>query len=444
MARIGVGLTTRNRPEIFERTIKEWRARLPRGAVLVVVDDASETPADLTLADASHRFKTNVGVAVAKNRCLELLVDAGCDELFLADDDTWPEVDGWWKPYITSPEPHLMYGFEHGPAHWRCKPTPTGDLVSWNRPRGCLLYVRADVLPIVGGMHAAFGKHGAEHGNWSMRIHAAGLTTHPYADVAGPPRFHCADQDEAGISSVDFAANDGWKHVDAARLPTYAEYRTQAVPVLVPRRADHGHRDRLWRFLQAEFWGPLGYRVVEGHHVEGPFNRSLALNLAANLAGNWDVALVVDSDAWVPSERVAEAIDTARSTGRLVSAFTEVHEVDQPTTETILRNGLTEPPAIGVEKVRTRAIETQSLMLAVPRNAWEQVRGFDEGFIGYGGDDNAFWRACELTTGEPIRLNGPAWHLWHEVQDKSLQATNGLRWQQYRKARNRRDLERLR
>jgi hypothetical protein len=35
------------------------------------------------------------------------------------------------------------------------------------------------------------------------------------------------------------------------------------------------------------------YRVVEGEHTEGPFNRSAAINSAAKLAGNWDVADIV-------------------------------------------------------------------------------------------------------------------------------------------------------
>ena len=54
------------------------------------------------------------------------------------------------------------------------------------------------------------------------------------------------------------------------------------------------------------------YRVVEGEHTEGPFNRSAAINAAAKLAGNWDVAVIADADTWVPYAQLDEAVRLAR------------------------------------------------------------------------------------------------------------------------------------
>ena len=87
--KIGIGLTTHNRPEVLEKSLAEHRKFLPEVAVLVVVDDASHPPAKAPGATL-FRFPHNAGIAAAKNKCIELLMDAGCTHFFLFDDDSWP------------------------------------------------------------------------------------------------------------------------------------------------------------------------------------------------------------------------------------------------------------------------------------------------------------------------------------------------------------------
>lgn len=178
--RIGVGICTRNRRDMAQETIKKWREHLPAGARLVIVDDASDKP----FPEATYRFDTNVGVARAKNKCLELLDD--CEHVFLADDDLRPLTDDWWKPYAASREPHLMWIFDN-PAGTTKRQVEIlyrdEDIVAYHATRGCLLYIEHRVLERVGGMDPAFGKWGWEHQSWSDRIHSAGLTTARYMDV---------------------------------------------------------------------------------------------------------------------------------------------------------------------------------------------------------------------------------------------------------------------
>lgn len=170
--RIGIGITTRNRPKVLAQALEAWEKYLPDGAELVIVDDASDEPAD----GATYRFEQNVGVARAKNKCLELLTDRGVEHLFLFDDDTWPVTEDWWQPYVESSEPHLMHAW--GDIHYQ-----TGDLIGYQWPKGCMLYAERRVLDRVGGMDPVFGLWGCEHMSWSDRIHNAGLTTCRYQDV---------------------------------------------------------------------------------------------------------------------------------------------------------------------------------------------------------------------------------------------------------------------
>lgn len=203
---IGIGVTTRNRWGTLQQTIAKLRLHTP-DAYIVVVDDASSDAEawrtlDLDTIDLAVRNEENLGIAASKNRCLEELAKRGFDHIFLFDDDGYPISDDWADRYIESPEPHLMYQFEDlaGPTKLRdiTKLYDDGTHVSYSGPRGVMLYIDARVvLPRVGGMDTVYGRWGYEHGDWSNRIHNAGLTTHRFADLVGSERWiHSMDEHE--------------------------------------------------------------------------------------------------------------------------------------------------------------------------------------------------------------------------------------------------------
>lgn len=185
---IGIGITVHNRPELLTKALEQHNQFRPPDSVLVIVDDASTIPVE----NATHRFDQRVGIARAKNKCLELLADASVDHIFLFDDDTYPIADNWWQPYIDSPEPHLMhiFAYKSGPpivAH-------DEQHTAWAHPTGCMLYVHRRVLDVVGGMDTAYGTWGHEHVDYSNRIHNAGLTTWRFTDVTGSDQLiFCLD-----------------------------------------------------------------------------------------------------------------------------------------------------------------------------------------------------------------------------------------------------------
>lgn len=203
---IGIGITTHNRPDAFEKTYSEIKRLAPSGAVIVVVDDASKIPVSI----ADYRFNSNAGIAIAKNKCLELLYNKGCEHIFLFDDDTYPLVENWYSKYVESPEPHLMWIFD---KHNGQKETQVDVLykddkhTAYHATRGCVLYCHRRVLDTVGGMNPNFGLWGWEHQSWSDRIHSAGLTTFRYADVTGSDGFfHSMDKNnEIKSTATDHA-----------------------------------------------------------------------------------------------------------------------------------------------------------------------------------------------------------------------------------------------
>lgn len=222
--------------------------------------------------------------------------------------------------------------------------------------------------------------------------------------------------------------------------------------VLVPYRPDGGHRDRLWNFTKQ--WLQQHHpqwEIHEGASPDGPFNRSAAVNLAARDAGDWQVAVIADADTIVPPRQLEQAVTTAATGGRLVAAFTNVVELAQGCAEQLLDTGDLSLNTLAFEQIRTDAIATQSSALAISRALWDRIDGFDEKFVGWGGEDNAFWKAAEIYGGTPQRVEGSAFHLWHEPatdrstrhKDTGYQA-NLARWNRYAHARNQYQLNQVR
>lgn len=206
VASLGIGITTHNRNDLVRSTYEKIKALTPH-AKIVIVDDCSDTPVEIQDA-AIFRFEENVGIARAKNKCLELLSD--CDHIFLFDDDCYPLVPDWWQPYVDSPEHHLMYCFDK----W-ANNIPVGDdrviykddqHVAHSHARGCMMYVDSVALATIGGLCKDFGKAMDEHGDWSTRIHNAGLTTFKHMDVVDSSQLiYSMDQHQEVNSSISHA-----------------------------------------------------------------------------------------------------------------------------------------------------------------------------------------------------------------------------------------------
>ena len=182
-----------------------------------------------------------------------------------------------------------------------------------------------------------------------------------------------------------------------------------------------------------------------GESPEGPFNRSAAINHAAAQV-DWDVAVIMDADTFVPPKQLSEAVELASEPWRLVAAFTHVIELSRLASDKYLAGSA----RFGEGGIRRRdsALTVQSSCLAVHRSLFERVGGFDDKFVGWSAEDNAFWLACTLHAGEPLRVEGPAYHLWHRMSrphylDANYQA-NQQRWKMYQSATNVAELDAIR
>lgn len=217
---LGIGITTKNRPEALTKAIEQHKKHLPPGATIIVVDDGSKTPVELEDVTVI-RHNESKGIAASKNRCIAELYDLGCEHFTLWDDDAYPIADNWHKPYVNHPEPHLFAVFTSEESRLE-RIFETDTTVAYHATRGYMLYAHRSVIDRVGGMDTKF-QYGFEHVEWSDRIHNAKLTTFRYQDVPDSDKLiYSMDQHAEVTSSI---ADDQREQHEAHGRVYYEECR---------------------------------------------------------------------------------------------------------------------------------------------------------------------------------------------------------------------------
>ena len=199
----------------------------------------------------------------------------------------------------------------------------------------------------------------------------------------------------------------------------------ERVVVLVPRRDGDPERDGIWAWVRRYWETQVGLDIFEGHDgIWGdvtPFNRSLAINRAAEAAGDWDVAVIIDGDVILDHRQVHGCVAKTLSTGTIGLAYTERDQLTAQGTPQILAMNpevldLRTAPRVWRKWVRGRLRGSCSSCNTVTRDLWDRVGGFDESFVGWGYEDIAWRVASETLAGkEMFKIPGVLFHLWHTV-----------------------------
>ena len=215
--KIGIGITTRKRPEVLETSLRHFTAFPILNSKIVIVEDDPD-PTD-GVSDLVAKFREDnpdievvfrkstyrLGIAKAKNACLAVLTD--CDHVFLFDDDAWPKTHGWAERWIEINQinnvGHSMWNVfvrksENTPPQVRASIEPIQEwviktinddenqMVAWQNCLGVLLYFNRACLDAIGGYDSsAANVYGFEHAQVSHRASDAGFCLgYPYISPA--------------------------------------------------------------------------------------------------------------------------------------------------------------------------------------------------------------------------------------------------------------------
>lgn len=237
---IGVAIVTYERPQRLAACWPTVRDHLSDVAdVIVVHDDGSSSPvavAGYERVAAAMPFPFVSGphghVAANKNGALRYLMEAGCDHLFLCEDDmliTAPEaVTGYLDVAQRTGIEHFSYA-KHGTANESMgliERRPDG-VELWPACVGAWTYFTKHVIETVGYFDEGFDMGAMEHVEHTWRIARAGLTTPmwQFADVAGSehwirPQANC-------YATSTYAGQNGEANAYKAKAYWNAKWRDE-------------------------------------------------------------------------------------------------------------------------------------------------------------------------------------------------------------------------
>jgi hypothetical protein len=141
-----------------------------------------------------------------------------------------------------------------------------------------------------------------------------------------------------------------------------------------------------------------------------PYARSWAFNVAARQA-RASVLVFHDGDILVPRGYAQAVLRRVRAGAEFVDLKRLLFELSAEQNATALAG---RPDAVrgALERVRQNA---RGGTLAADKRAFFDIGGFDEAFVGWGGEDNEFWERALTRRAEAFGLL-PFVHLWHAAQ----------------------------
>ena len=177
--KFGIGVPTSRRPALLRRCVEKIQALTTTPHEIVVADDGSgdETARMLATLPVAYILGRNMGVCWNKNRLLVALREVmKCDIILLMEDDTFPNVRGWERPWIEGAE---KFGHVNLAGVWFRDRFLGGkgtvdDPVRSESISGQVTVFSREALDTIGYMDTRFRGYGYGHVDHSARLVRAG------------------------------------------------------------------------------------------------------------------------------------------------------------------------------------------------------------------------------------------------------------------------------
>lgn len=184
------------------------------------------------------------------------------------------------------------------------------------------------------------------------------------------------------------------------------------VSVLIPYQPDGGPRDEAFRWIR-DFYGMMmpEAQLCVGELEGETFSRSRSINLAAAHAER-NVYVIADADIIYDPGLIAKSMEWLAN-GRWVIPFSYMNRLSETYSKRLLERPAEWPIQMEVDTLPSHAAYFVGGLNVLTRDFFEKVGGYDERFIGWGGEDDAFAHSLDTLAGEHVRLEGEIIHFWH-------------------------------
>jgi hypothetical protein len=150
-----------------------------------------------------------------------------------------------------------------------------------------------------------------------------------------------------------------------------------------------------------------------------PYSRSWAFNAGARHA-RAPVLVLHDNDMLVPRDYATQALKRVREGWEVLNLKRFVFYLSQRHTQAVLSQQASLTASAPESIVQN--LEGGGSMV-ITREAFDAIGGFDEGFVGWGGEDVEFWERAQTRRVWPY-AHLPIVHLWHAAQPGKHAADN--------------------
>lgn len=166
-------------------------------------------------------------------------------------------------------------------------------------------------------------------------------------------------------------------------------------------------------------------RLVHAYNP-GAFNKSWGLNVATRFARTpW--LIFADADLMLPAgldetlDLVARGIEVVKPYNRLLDlSENETRDLDHG----VMPNAIIDPHAGGSgRKHLGEHIVLAGGIFAIQSGTYARLGGFDERFLGWGGEDNAMTLKIQRARPSVVQLDAAALHLFHPRDTDKLQSS---------------------